>query len=59
MTRYPKVIGSTDVYSRKHIDREFDRLERLRVHDKQSLRELRADVASLKQMLSAVLIEQK
>ncbi len=42
-----KVIGSTDVYSRKYIDREFDRLERLRVHDKQQLRALKTQMASL------------
>ncbi len=43
MTKYtPRVIGSTDVYSRKHIDRQFDRLEKLRLLDKQRLRDLEA-----------------
>ncbi len=36
------MIGSTDVYSRKHIDRALDRLDRLRVHDKQRIRDLEA-----------------
>ncbi len=48
MTRYEKrVIGSTDVYSRKHLDRELDRLDRLRVHDKERIKILEIEVQAL------------
>ncbi len=48
MTKYERrVIGSTDVYSRKHIDRQFDRLDRLRSRDKERIRELEQQVAAL------------
>ncbi len=37
MTKHPyRVVGSTDVYSKKHIDRGLDRLDRL--HDKSTAR---------------------
>ncbi len=42
-----RVIGSTDVYSRRHIDRELDRLDRLRVHDKAKIKELQRQLADL------------
>ncbi len=35
-----RVIGSTDVYSRKYLDRQLDRLDRLRVHDKERIKQL-------------------
>ncbi len=37
----PRVIGSTDVYSRKHIDRQLDRLDRLHDLHSQKIRDLR------------------
>lgn len=45
-------IGSTDVYSRKHIDKQFDRLERLRSYDKERIRELEADLKLINEFLS-------
>ncbi len=48
MTKYERrVIGSTDVYSRKHIDRALDRLDRLRVHDKQRIKQLEIALGDL------------
>ncbi len=52
MTKYTsRVIGSTDVYSRKHIDKQFDRLERLRGYDKESIRDLRKRVQELESLI--------
>ncbi len=53
-----RVIGSTDVYSRKYLDRALDRLDRLRVYDKNRLKmteiavgDLRHQVAHLRKAL--------
>ena len=57
MTRYSKQgprrapIGSTDVYSRKHIDRELDRLDRLRVHDKARVKAVEEAFKDMKVLL--------
>lgn len=45
-------IGSTDVYSRKHIDKQFDRLERLRSYDKERIRALEADLKLVYEFLA-------
>ncbi len=42
-----RVIGSSDVYSRKHIDRQNDRLERLYHAHKGRIRELEDLIATL------------
>ncbi len=48
MTKYQnRVIGSTDVYSRKHIDRNIDRLERLYFAHKSRIRELEIQISEL------------
>ncbi len=63
MTRYTKQgprrapIGSTDVYSRKHIDRQLDRLDRLRVHDKDRIKQLEADCKAHRALLKKFLAE--
>ncbi len=53
-----RVIGSTDVYSRKKIDKEIDRLSRLHDLSTKRIRDLQRDITDLKRMLGAVLIEQ-
>ncbi len=42
-----RVIGSTDVYSRKHIDRQLDRLDRLHDLHTKKLHELRVALRHL------------
>lgn len=42
-----RVIGSTDVYSRKHLDRQLDRLDRLHAANKQKIADLKQQLASL------------
>ncbi len=57
MTKYPtRVIGSTDVYSRKHIDRQIDRLERLYHAHKDRLRDLEHELAELRSIQQRVVI---
>ncbi len=64
MTRYSKQeprrapIGSTDVYSRKHIDRQLDRLDRLRVHDKDRIKAIEEAFKDLKVLLLNFISEQ-
>lgn len=43
-----RVIGSTDVYSRKYIDRQFDRLDRLHSANKDKITALKTQLASLR-----------
>ncbi len=50
------MIGSTDVYSRKHIDREHDRLERLYFAHKDRIRDLEHDLAELRSIQQRVVI---
>ncbi len=45
-----KVVGSTDVYSRKHIDRQNDRLDRLHDVHSRALRLLRIRVTELEKI---------
>ncbi len=52
--RIRPVLGSSDVYSRKHIDRQLDRLDRLRVHDKQRIRLLEEQVGSLLSLVKKI-----
>ncbi len=54
-----RVIGSTDVYSRKHIDRQHDRLDRLRVHDKERIRAIEARLRALEALLSRWRVSEK
>ncbi len=52
VTKYSKrVIGSTDVYPRKHIDRQVDRLERLHGYNKTKIADLKARIAALEKLV--------
>ncbi len=58
MTRYgARVIGSTDVYSRKHIDREVDRWSRLHDVNKQKIRDLKGRLDRLEGLIPAWLLD--
>ncbi len=46
-----RVIGSTDVYSRKHIDRNHDRLDRRIDHHGDKLSKLKTLVADLQRLI--------
>lgn len=50
-----RVIGSTDVYSRRHIDRNFDRLERLYQHEKERRKALEDRVVKLERTVFGAL----
>ncbi len=50
-----RVIGSTDVYSRKHIDRQNDRLDRRVDHHGDRLKDLIQRVGVLEQLLAKTL----
>ncbi len=56
---YPhRVIGSTDVYSRKHLDRQYDRLDRLHdVHSKK-IGDLKLRIVKLEEAVGKHLKEQ-
>ncbi len=49
----PRVIGSTDVYSKKHIDRALDRLDRLHDLHSEKIRDLRRALARLQGLINA------
>ncbi len=46
-----RVVGSTDVYSRKHIDKQHDRLDRRVNHAGDKARDLKARVRRLESII--------
>ncbi len=53
--RSQKVIGSTDVYSRKHIDKQHDRLDRRLNHSGDRLRDYKARIVRLEQQVQLIM----
>ncbi len=53
-----RVIGSTDVYSRKHIDNQHDRLDRLHDLHSKKLSDLKIRIVRLEQAIGNYLKEQ-
>ncbi len=50
-----KVVGSTDTYGRKYLDRGFDRLDRLHYLNKEKGDTLKKRVAHLEEVVQEIL----
>ncbi len=56
MTKHPvRVIGSTDVYSRKAIDRVTDRLDKLHYLNLKKIGDLKARITELERIVREIL----
>ncbi len=53
---YPKVMGSTDTYTKKQVDKTADRLDRLHYLNKEKIDALKRRIASLEQTVTEILL---